>query len=358
MGTNDPVRRLAILYMVKSGRIAKSAQTPSGLKNKAREGLGWAGRQLKTFWHWTTGASGYVNPRAKQIRTAVDLASPAVTREAIDVANKAYLDRIATLSHITNKISPERAAQMSDEVRNVMTKEYQNTLNKLTDNGRRLASADDYRKAFNSAREVGQKKLKSMVAEVDEDIANNIAKEVPFPRLNTNINISAHTDSLIKALGPEDNVTPGMRKALQDMLIRQSIRSQPLPVDEMVTGDVKNQLYKEYPWGDWLKGVGTTLGLLGLIIEGARRYLGGGGERQQGGYEIPEPPDAGGLERAPGILQVQPLPTQQEPGGVFSIGPGGVPGGVPGDVPSDVPGQRSAPTSNTRGSFYRSSKNN
>jgi len=350
MGANDPVRRLAILYMVKSGRIAKSAG-PNSLLSKARKALSQAGWTPKDIWYRFTGARSYVKPRAQQIRTAVDLASPAVTREAIDAANKAYWDRIAALNSITNKISPERAAQISDEVRNVMTKEYQNTLNKLTDNGRRLASADDYRKAFDSAREAGQAKLKNMV---DQDIAKNIAKTIPSPKLDTNINISVHTDSLIKALGIED-VTPEMRKALQNMLVRQAIRSRPLPAGELVTEEVEKQLYREYPWRKWLKTVGTRLGLLGLI-EGGRRYYSDTGERAQAPYEISEPIDAGGLERAPGMLQVQPLTTRaaQEPGGVFSIGPGGVPGGVPGDVP----GQRSAPTSNTRGSFYRSSKNN
>jgi len=358
MGANDPVRRLAILYMVKSGRIAKSAG-PNSLLSKARKALSQAGWTPKDIWYRFTGARSYVKPRAQQIRTAVDLASPAVTREAIDAANKAYLDRIVALNSITNKISPEQAAKISDEVRNVMTKEYQNTLNKLTDNGRRLASADDYRKAFDSARRVGQEKLKNMVAQVDQDIANNIAKAVPFPKLDTNINISAHTDSLINALGIED-VAPEMRKALQNMLIRQAMRSRPLPADEMVTDEVKKQLYKEYPWRDWLKTVGTRLGLLGLI-EGGRRYYSDTGERAQAPYEISEPIDAGGLERAPGILQVQPLPTQQEPGGVFSIGPGGVPGGLPGGVlggvpdgvPDGVPEQRPAPTADTPGSFYR-----
>jgi len=254
MGMNDPVRRLAILYMVKSGRIAKSAGQTSWL----RKGLGWAGRKLKGGWHWATGASGYVDPLAKQIRTAVEAVGPDIASSATRSAINAYADSVAT----------NIGSKEADEVRKAMVAAYNKQIVAASARKKSLDAAD-YRKAYDSAIGAGQEQLKSMVDQAR-------AKTIPLPRLDAHIDMAERTAGVIRALekGGIKNVTPGVEQEIQKMLERYVKYKQPIPAGKIVTKELEEQLYKSYPTSEKLKNLGwTALGGTAIVGPVAGYYI-------------------------------------------------------------------------------------
>jgi len=113
MSTNDPVSRSIILYMVKSGYIAKSAQAVKPPQNR---------NFVQKAIDWLIGRNKFVRPRLEKIQTAIDVATPHIQeRYAATQRNKLLADiaselkKVGTPDDVINAVTG-RAGEAFDAV--------------------------------------------------------------------------------------------------------------------------------------------------------------------------------------------------------------------------------------------------
>jgi len=144
MNTSECVKRLAILYMVKSGRIAKSAQGKTKL--------------LSDLWRRFTGRAQYVRPGMAKIEGAIEQAAPYLRHEF----TKAY--REAMVNSIDNALAREN---VPPRVRKLVLEAAKNEFDNV-----RLSEGRSIREATDAAKESAQKIYNLLVKNRDIDLIN------------------------------------------------------------------------------------------------------------------------------------------------------------------------------------------
>jgi hypothetical protein len=174
MDMNECVKRLAILYMVKSGRIAKSAQGKTKL--------------LSDLWRRFTGRARYVRPGMATIEGAVGQATPYLRHEF----TKAY--REAVEASIGAALAREN---VPPRVRKLVLEAAKNEFDNV-----RLGEGRSIREATDAAKGAAQKIYNLLVKDRDIDLIN-LAIRSP----DTDMIISQHYGPLrdiLRGLGDLD----------------------------------------------------------------------------------------------------------------------------------------------------------
>jgi len=190
MNMNECVKRLAILYMVKSGRIAKSAQGKTKL--------------LSDLWRRFTGRAQYVRPGMAKIEGAIEQAAPYLRHEFTTAYRKAVeesIDAALARENVPLRVRKLVLEAARDEFDNV-----------------RLVEGRSIREATDAAKGAAQKIYNLLVKDRDIDLINLTIRSPDMDMI-----ISQHYGPLrdiLRGLGDLDkdpNVFSEIRRHLADV---------------------------------------------------------------------------------------------------------------------------------------------
>jgi len=252
MNMNECVKRLAILYMVKSGRIAKSAQGKTKL--------------LSDLWRRFTGRAQYVRPGMAKIEGAIEQAAPYLRHEFTTAYRKAVeesIDAVLARENVPPRVRKLVLEAARDEFNNARLSE-----------GRSIMEATD------AAQKAAQKTYNLLVKNRNIDLIN-----IPFRSPDMDMIISQHYGPLQKILRDLGDLDEYPYVSSEIMGHLAEVGGGPRRAKLELAGEIEEALAAQRPMSDIARtaaGRALQIGGAGLgAYEIGRRVVGAGSSNKQ-----------------------------------------------------------------------------
>ena len=252
MNMNECVKRLAILYMVKSGRIAKSAQGKTKL--------------LSDLWRRFTGRAQYVRPGMAKIEGAIEQAAPYLRHELTKAYREAVEESIDAV--LARENVPPRVRKLALEA---ARNEFNNA---------RLSEGRSIMEAADAAQNAAQKTYNLLVKNRNIDLIN-----IPFRSPDIDPILSKHYGPLQKILRDLGDLDEYPYVSSEIMGHLAEVGGGPRRAKLELAGEIEEALAAQRPMSDIARtaaGRALQIGGAGLgAYEIGRRVVGAGSSNKQ-----------------------------------------------------------------------------